>query len=54
MEGYSPIPETRDLGFMFYDFDYSDSKDIRPAFFRAAIQEGKILIPEWNSDEVYR
>ena len=33
-----PIPtidETRDLGFMLYDFDYSDPQNITPLYFRA-------------------
>lgn len=49
---YTPIVESRDLGFMLYDLDFSDPKDIKPAFFRAEIKEGKIKIPDWNSEEV--
>ncbi len=49
---YSPIKETRDLGFMLYDLDFSDPKDIRPAFYRAKMQEGKITVPSWGSEEV--
>lgn len=30
----------RDLGYMLYDFDYSDSEDIQPMFFRAVMREG--------------
>lgn len=50
--GNSPIQESRDLGFMLYDLDFSDPKDIRPAFYRAEIKNGKIVVPEWNSEEV--
>lgn len=32
--------ETRDLGIMLYDLDYSDPKDIRPTFFRAKLVDG--------------
>lgn len=31
-----------DLGYMFYDFDYSDPKNIRPLFYRAVMQDGLI------------
>ena len=34
------IPETRDLGFMIYDMDYSDPNDIQPMFFRAKLENG--------------
>jgi CRISPR-associated protein Cas5d len=51
-DGYSPIQESRDLGFMLYDLDFSNPKDIRPAFYRAEMKNGKIFVPEWNSEEV--
>lgn len=47
-----PINESRDLGFMLYDMDYSDPKNIKPAFFRAKMENGVIYIPDWNSEEV--
>lgn len=34
------ISETRDLGFMLYDMDFSDPNDIQPMFFRAKLEEG--------------
>lgn len=40
-----PIPainETRDLGLMLYDFDYSDPQNITPTYFRAKIDHGVI------------
>ena len=49
---YSPIQESRDLGFMLYDLDFSNPEDIRPAFYRAEMKNGKIFVPEWNSEEV--
>ena len=52
--GYSPIQENRDLGFMLYDLDFSNPKDIRPAFYRAEMKNGKIIVPEWDSDEVHK
>ena len=32
--------ETRDLGFMLYDMDYRDPKNIQPMFFRAKLENG--------------
>lgn len=32
----------RDLGFMLYDLDYSDAKNIKPTFFRAVMIDGLI------------
>lgn len=49
-----PIPETRDLGFMLFDLDYSDPKDIRPMFFRPQLVNGVIDVPYPASGEVYR
>ena len=59
-EPSTPIDETRDLGFMLYDLDYSGitkpekigPDDIRPAFFRAKLDHGVIDVPDWNSEEV--
>ena len=36
------IPETRDLGLMLFDMDYSDPNDITPMFFRAKMINGVI------------
>ncbi|MCR5732959.1 MAG: type I-C CRISPR-associated protein Cas5c [Sphaerochaetaceae bacterium] len=49
-----PIKETRDLGIMLYDLDYTDPDNIKPAFFRAKLNDGVIDVPEWDSKEVYR
>lgn len=38
-----PIPtidESRDLGLMLYDFDYSDPQNITPTYFRAQLEHG--------------
>lgn len=32
--------EERDLGYMLYDFDYSEPEEIRPMFFRAVMKDG--------------
>lgn len=39
----TPIPESRDLGFMLYDMDYHNPKDIQPMFFRARMEQGVII-----------
>jgi CRISPR-associated protein Cas5d len=35
-------PNDRDLGYMLYDMDFSNMRDIRPIFFRAAMKGGVI------------
>lgn len=46
--------ETRDLGLMLYDMDYTDSKNIKPMFFRAVLIDGVINVPSADSEEVYK
>jgi CRISPR-associated protein Cas5d len=53
-DGAKPIDETRDLGFMLYDLDFSDPVNPIPAFFRARLDAGVMNIPEWDSNEVKR
>ena len=50
-EPASPINETRDLGWMLYDLDYSDSANIKPLFFRAEMKNG-VIITDRNEVEV--
>lgn len=52
LEPSTPLDETRELGFMLYDLDFSDPNDIRPMFFRAKLENGVILVPPPNSEEV--
>lgn len=47
-----PIRETRDLGYMLYDLDFTDPADPSPRFFRAQLQSGVGTIPAWDSPEV--
>jgi CRISPR-associated protein Cas5d len=47
------IAESRDLGFMLYDIDFSTPEPI-PMWFRAQIQNGRIQVPSWDSAEVRR
>ena len=39
-EPATPIPETRDLGWMLYDMDFTDPGDPKPQFFRAMLENG--------------
>jgi CRISPR-associated protein Cas5d len=46
------IDETRDLGFMLHDLDFSKPADPAPRFFRARLENGAVNVPAWNSAEV--
>ena len=46
-----PIDETRDLGWMFYDFDYTANPP-SPRFFNAHMEKGVIIVPPADSSEV--
>ncbi len=46
------IEETRDLGFMLYDMDFTDEKDPKPMFFRVQLVQGVIEVPPIESEEV--
>ena len=52
LEQSNPVKETRDLGWMLYDMDYSNAADPQPRFFRATLENGILNIPAWNSQEV--
>lgn len=54
LETDKPIAETRDLGFMLFDMDYSDPKDVKPMFFRPQMVNGVIDVPHPDSQEVFR
>jgi len=51
-DSITPIAETRDLGFMLYDLDYSNPSAPNPLFFRAQMESGIITVPSRNSQEV--
>ncbi|HHL19613.1 MAG TPA: type I-C CRISPR-associated protein Cas5 [Thiothrix sp.] len=46
------IDESRDLGWMLYDMDYTDKNNPQPMFFHAQMNNGTINIPPIKSDEV--
>jgi len=47
-----PIGETKDLGWMLYDLDYSNPADPKPRFFSARMDSGVVNVPAWESEEV--
>ncbi|MFN4263279.1 MAG: type I-C CRISPR-associated protein Cas5c [Thioalkalivibrionaceae bacterium] len=47
-----PLAETRDLGFMLHDLDFSNPADPQPRFFRARLENGSVSVPAWDSAEV--
>ena len=49
----APIAENRDLGWMLYDIDFSNSRPT-PLFFEAQIVAGSLILPEANSPELRR
>lgn len=54
VEPAMPIPETRDLGWMLYDLDYSNPVDPKPLFFMPKIENGVITVPDRNNSEEVR
>jgi len=49
-----PIPESRDLGWMLYDMDFSNPADPKPLFFRPRMKNGVITVPDRNNNEEVR
>ena len=45
---------TKDLGIMLYDMDYTDTKSPQPMFYRPQMNEGVIIVPPINSEEILR
>lgn len=53
-ETVKPIEETRDLGYMLYDMDFTDLENPQPMFFRAKLENGVLHVPPRDSKEVLR
>lgn len=57
-EGIYTCPEElkgrHDLGYMLYDMDYSDENHICPMYFRAVLNNGSLIVPRADSEEVKR
>ncbi len=49
----TPIPESRDLGYMLYDMDFSTPDNVRPMFFRAEMRNGVVDVPARGSAGVF-
>lgn len=52
VEPVVPIPETRELGWMIYDIDFTDPDNPMPLFFNASLEKGSIAVPDHESPEV--
>lgn len=50
----APIAETRDLGWMLHDLNFTDPADPQPRFFRAQMTAGVIEVPPFGGQEVVR
>ena len=51
----APINECRDLGIMLYDMDFEkDLKNPPAMFYRAKMENGVIIVPQKNSEEILR
>jgi len=50
----APEDESRDLGWMLYDLDFSTPSDPMPMFFHARMEHGVVRVPPHDSDEVRR
>lgn len=48
------IAETRDLGWMLHDLDFTNAADPQPRFFRARLENGVVAVPAWDGEEVRR
>lgn len=42
----SPLTGRRDLGYMLYDLDFANPRDIQPMFFRAIMEDGVLAVPK--------
>ena len=50
-----PIKESRDLGIMLYDMDFeTDTKNPPAMFYRAKMENGVIIVPPKDSEEILR
>ena len=43
---------SRDLGYMLYDLDFTDPSDPKPRFFRARLENGAVVVPVTEGEEV--
>ena len=50
----APIEETRDLGWMLFDLDFTDPTNPKPLFFRPKMEKGVIVVPDRDNVEEVR
>lgn len=50
----APVADTRDIGIMLYDMDFSNPKDIQAMFYHAKMNNGTIIVPPIDSEEVFK
>lgn len=48
----APLEETRELGWMLHDLDFSDPANPAPRFFPARMERGVVQVPAWESAEL--
>ena len=54
VEKQQPLAEDRDFGIMLYDMDFSNPDSPQPMFFRAVMKQGRIVLPEPESEAILR
>lgn len=47
-----PISESRDLGYMLYDMDFSNPRNIQPMYYQPMMVNGTIEVPSPTSDKL--
>lgn len=53
-ERLQPISESKDLGFMLFDMDFTNKNNPQAMFYRVNMNNGVIHVPEKESEEVLR
>nr|BAV59380.1 CRISPR-associated protein cas5 [Candidatus Endomicrobium trichonymphae] len=53
-EKIEPIQDTKELGLMLYDIDFTNVESPQPMFFSAEMKKGIVNVPDWNSKEVLK
>jgi CRISPR-associated protein Cas5d len=49
-----PIQESKDLGIMFYDWEFKDADKADQMFFRASLENGVVIVPPKDSEDILR
>lgn len=45
---FTPIPDTKSLGMMLHDLEFAPKGPAKPRFFRAALENGVLNVPDWD------